>query len=82
MNKEKIRTYFNHFLPREIIGPVVIVFSLEGVISGLFSMYVPQAYETMAWFVIFLASVALIAHWGTTGEAEQKLEKKIDELEN
>jgi len=82
MQREKLRTYFNHFLPREIIGPVVIVFSLEGVISGLFSMYVPQAYETMGWFVIFLLSVALIAHWGTTGEAEEKLEAKIEEIEN
>lgn len=82
MEREKLRTYTNHFLPREIIGPVIIVFSLEGVISGLFSMYVPQAYETMAWFLIFLMSVALIAHWGTTGEAEQKLEAKIEEIES
>lgn len=80
MEREKVSTYFNHFLPREIIGPVIIVFSLEGVISGLFSMYVPQAYETMAWFLIFLLSVALIAHWGTTGQAEQKLEEKIEEI--
>ena len=36
MDREKIKAYFDHFLPREIIGPVVIVFSLEGVISGLF----------------------------------------------
>jgi len=81
MQREKQRTYFNHFLPREIIGPVIIVFSLEGVISGLFAMYVPQAYETLAWFVIFLMSVALIAHWGTTGQAEEKLEEKIEEIE-
>lgn len=45
-------------------------------------MYLPQAYEIMAWFLIFLLSVALIAHWGTTGEAEQKLEEKIEEIES
>ena len=82
MKKEKLRAYSNHFLPREIIGPVIIVFSLEGVISGLFSMYIPQSYETLAWFMIFLLSVALIAHWGTTGEAEHKLEEKIEQIEN
>jgi hypothetical protein len=81
MERKKLKTYFDHFLPREIIGPVIIVFSLEGVISGLFAMYVPQAYETAAWFVIFLLAVALIAHWGTTGEAEERLEERIEGLE-
>ena len=81
MNKEKIKAYLDHFLPREIIGPVIIVFSLEGVISGLFSIYVPQAYETVAWLMIFIVSVLLVAHWGTTGEASEELEEKIEELE-
>ena len=81
MKNKELKAYLDHFLPREIIGPVIIVFSLEGVISGLFTMYVPQAYETMAWFVIFLFSVALIAHWGTTGEAEEELEERIEGLE-
>lgn len=71
----------DHFLPREVIGPVIIVFSLEGVISGLFEMYVPTAYETVSWGLIFLLSIALIAHWGTTGEAEEKLEERIEGLE-
>lgn len=34
--------YIDHFLPREVIGPVLIVFSLEGVIDGIFSLYVPD----------------------------------------
>ena len=80
MERKKLKAYMDHFLPREIIGPVIIVFSLEGVISGLFAMYVPQAYETLAWFIIFLLSVALIAHWGTTGKAEEKLEEKMEEI--
>lgn len=72
----------DHFLPREIIGPVIIVFSLEGVISGLFEMYVPTAYETLAWGGIFILSVVLIAHWGTTGQAEEELEERIEDLED
>lgn len=77
-----MKAYMDHFLPREIIGPVIIVFSLEGVISGLFSMYVPQSYETAAWMIIFLLSVVLIAHWGTTGKASEELEEKIGEIES
>jgi hypothetical protein len=80
MKGKKIKTYFDHFLPREVIGPVIIVFSLEGVISGLFEMYVPTAYETIAWGLIFILSILLIAHWGTTGEAENQLEDRIEGL--
>jgi hypothetical protein len=81
MDRQKIKAYLDHFLPREIIGPVIIVFSLEGVISGIFAMYVPQAYETMAWTAIFILSVGLVAHWGTTGEASEELEEKMEQLE-
>lgn len=80
MELNKTKTYFDHFLPREVIGPVIIVFSLEGVISGLFEMYVPTAYETIAWGFMFMLSIALIAHWGTTGEAENQLEERIEDL--
>lgn len=80
MNREVLGTYIDHFLPREVIGPVIIVFSLEGVISGVFEMYVPTAYETMAWAVIFVASIYFITHWGTSGEAEKELEEKIEEI--
>ncbi|MFQ3275044.1 MAG: hypothetical protein ACI9LV_001025 [Candidatus Nanohaloarchaea archaeon] len=73
-----LKTYLNHFLPREIVGPVIIVFSLEGVISGLFDLYVPQEFATLAWGAIFLMSVYLVAKWGTTGEAEEELEEKLE----
>lgn len=75
----KLRKYVDHFLPREIIGPVIIVFSLEGVISGIFGLYVPPEYETMAWGLIFLLSVYVVAKWGTTGEAEEELEEKMED---
>lgn len=78
MNKEKFSLYLQHFLPREIVGPVIIVFSLEGVISGLFDLYVPSKYSTVAWGAIFLISVYLVAKWGTTGEAEAELEEKLE----
>ncbi|MFB6116392.1 MAG: hypothetical protein ABEK10_02660 [Candidatus Nanosalina sp.] len=78
MDRSKLKTYFDHFLPREVIGPVVIVFSLEGVIDGVFGLYIPPEYETMAWAVIFFASVWLVAKWGLSVEEEKKLEEKLE----
>ncbi len=75
-----MKTYLDHFLPREIIGPVIIVFSLEGVISGIFSLYVPQEFEILSWAIIFLFSVWLVAKWGTSGEASEELEEKSEEV--
>ncbi|MFT4869247.1 MAG: hypothetical protein ACI83Q_000876 [Colwellia polaris] len=78
MKSKKLKTYLDHFLPREVIGPVIIVFSLEGVISGLFDLYAPDGYETVAWLIIFVLSVYLVAKWGMSGEAEQELEERIE----
>lgn len=80
MDSNKLKTYMDHFLPREVIGPVIIVFSLEGVISGLFDLYAPEGYETAAWMMIFVLSIYLVARWGTTGQAEEELEEKMEEL--
>ena len=77
-----IRAYVDHFLPRDVVGPVIIVFSLEGVIDGLFSQYVPDAYETVGWGVVFLLSLVLVAYWGTVDEADvEELHERIEEIE-
>lgn len=80
MKRDVLKTYIEHFLPRDVVGPVIIVFSLEGVISGLFELYVPTEYATFAWGLIFLGAVWLVAKWGTTGEAEKSLEDKIEDI--
>lgn len=79
MSRQRMRAYIEHFLPRDVVGPVIIVFSLEGVISGLFDLYVPKEYATLSWGLIFLASIWLVARWGTTGEAVEELEHEIEE---
>jgi hypothetical protein len=82
MNWKVLRAYVDHFLPREVIGPVIIVFSLEGVIDGLFTRYVPGAYETVGWGLIFLLSLALVAYWGATDEAaREELDDRIEEIQ-
>jgi hypothetical protein len=82
MNWKVLRAHIDHFLPREVIGPVVIVFSLEGVVDGLFNLYIPDAYDTIGWALVFLASVALIAYWGATDEkAREELDERIEEIQ-
>ncbi|MFW6448282.1 MAG: hypothetical protein ACOC0X_01945 [Halobacteriota archaeon] len=76
-----IRAYVDHFLPRGIVGPVLIVFSLEGVIDGLFALYVPEESATGGWAVIFLAAVVLVAYWGTVDEEAEELEQRLEEIE-
>ncbi|MFB6082296.1 MAG: hypothetical protein ABEJ67_05685 [Halanaeroarchaeum sp.] len=81
INPRVLKAYLNHFLPRDVIGPVLIVFSLEGVIDGIFSLYVPDEYATLGWGIIFLLSVIFISYWGTVDEqALEELEEQIEEI--
>jgi hypothetical protein len=78
----KLRAYVDHFLPREIVGPVLIVFSLEGVIDGLFTRFIPDGYATVGWAAIFLLSLAVVAYWGSVDEeAVEELQERLDEIE-
>lgn len=77
-----LRAYFNHFLPRDIVGPVIIVFSLEGVIDGIFNLYVPEQYSTLGWGFIFITTIVIVAYWGSVDEpAIEDLRERIDEIE-
>jgi hypothetical protein len=49
VNPSILKAYINHFLPREVVGPVIIVFSLEGVIDGIFNLYVPDEFAPLGW---------------------------------
>jgi len=77
-----LKAYLDHFLPRDVVGPVIIVFSLEGVIDGVFGLYVPDEYATLGWGIVFALSIALVAYWGTVDEpAVEELHERIDEIE-
>ncbi|WP_144905503.1 hypothetical protein [Halobellus captivus] len=77
-----LKAYLDHFLPRDVVGPVIIVFSLEGVIDGIFGLYVPDGYATLGWGVVFLLSIILVAYWGTVDEpALEELQERIDEIQ-
>jgi hypothetical protein len=78
-----LKEYLDYFLPREVVGPVVIVFSLEGVIDGIFSLYVPDEYATLGWGIVFVLSLVLVAYWGTVDEpAVEELQHRIEEIED
>ena len=81
MDTRVLRTYVDYFLPREVVGPVVIVFSLEGVIDGLFTQFVPTAYETIGWALVFLLALVIVAVWGAVDEDDrEELEEELEEL--
>lgn len=76
-----LRAYVDHFLPRDVVGPVIIVFSLEGVIDGLFTHYVPGGYETVGWGFVFLLSLVVVAYWGKVDEpAVEELHERVEEI--
>lgn len=77
-----LKAYIDHFLPRDVLGPVLIVFSLEGVIDGIFSLYVPDEYATLGWGIVFALAVIVVAYWGTVDEqAVEELQDRIEEIE-
>jgi hypothetical protein len=83
VNPRIVKAYIDHFLPRDVVGPVLIVFSLEGVIDGIFSLYVPEEYATIGWAVVFISAIAVVAYWGTVDEeAVEELHDRIDEIED
>lgn len=82
LNPRVLKAYLDHFLPRDVVGPVVLVFSLEGVIDGIFSLYVPEAYATLGWGLVFALSLLVVAYWGTVDEpAVEELQERIEEIE-
>ena len=82
MDPRVLKAYLDHFLPRDVVGPVLIVFSLEGVIDGIFGLYVPEEYATLGWAIVFLVAIVVVAYWGTVDEqAVEELQERIEELE-
>ncbi|AGM11866.1 hypothetical protein DNAM5_3 [Haloarcula californiae tailed virus 1] len=81
MNSEQLAEYIDYFIPREVLGPVVIVFSLENVIDRAFSAFVPDAWTFAGWSLIFVISVVLVALWGTTDDDYDDLEERLDEMD-
>ena len=82
VNTRVLKAYLDHFLPRDVVGPVIIVFSLEGVIDGIFNLYVPDEFSTLGWGLIFVLAIATVAYWGSVDEpATEELQERIDEIE-
>jgi hypothetical protein len=65
-----LKAYLDHFLPRDVVGPVVV-----------FSLYVPEAYTTLGWGLVFVLSL-VVAYWGTVDDpAVEELQERIEEIE-
>ncbi|AHF98502.1 hypothetical protein HALLA_06225 [Halostagnicola larsenii XH-48] len=82
VDPDVLKAYIDHYLPREVVGPVVVVFSLEGVIDGIFNLYVPDEHATLGWAIVFVFTLVLVAYWGTVDEeAVEELHDRIEEIE-
>lgn len=82
VNPRILKAYLDHFLPRDVVGPVLIVFSLEGVIDGIFNLYIPDEYATLGWGLVFIFAIILVAYWGTVDEvAVEELQERIEQIE-
>lgn len=74
----RLRRYIDYFLPREIMGPVIIVFSMENVVDILFSEYFGSFEPLTGWSIVLLASIALVAWWGESDEDMDEFEEELE----
>jgi quinol-cytochrome oxidoreductase complex cytochrome b subunit len=79
MDKDLVRRYLDYFLPREVLGPVVLVFALENIIDIIFSTSVPDSHRFVGWIVIFILSIILIAYWGGVDEDMEDFEEELED---
>lgn len=79
MDGARIRALIDYFVPREIVGPVVIVFSLENVVNAIFEATIPPHAAFAGWLAIFLSSLLLVAIWGATDESDND---ELDDILN
>lgn len=77
---EIARHYINYFLPREVLGPVILVFSIENVIDRLFQIYFPGQYELYGWLIIAFLAALVVYEWGESDEDYEELEEDIEEM--
>lgn len=76
-----VRHYIDYFLPREVMGPVILVFSIENVTDRFFTLFVPEGYGLVAWVLIAILSLLLVKEWGEADEEDMKeFEEEIEEV--
>lgn len=80
MNTDELRTYIDHFIPREVLGPVAVVFASENIIDILLTRYMPAGHELEVWTILLLLSLITLGIWGLTGDDMDELEEDLEEL--
>lgn len=78
---KRTRYYIDYYLPREVVGPVLIIFSLENVVDILFEIYMPDRMNLVGWVVIALLAAVVVKEWGEADEDHEELEQELDKLE-
>lgn len=75
-----LRHYINYYLPREVLGPVALIFSLENVIDILFQTYMPESARLVGWIIIAILAGFLVREWGEADEDREDLKEDIEEI--
>lgn len=65
-----ISRWIAHNFPREVVSPVVLVFSIENVVDRIFAMFVPPKWAFVGWLIIAVVGVAGVVWWGATDDEE------------
>lgn len=75
----KIRRYIDYYTPREVMGPVILVFSTENVVDILFQMYAPFRSRLFGWVIVMIVSIILVGYWGEADEDMEEFEEELKE---
>lgn len=73
------RRVIDYYLPREIMGPVILVFSMENVVDILFGRYLGDFNPLFAWTAVLIMSVIIISYWGEVDEDMEEFEQELEE---
>lgn len=80
ISSDKIEKYIDYYLPREVMGPVIVVFSVENIIDILFNQYAPAGGGIAGWTVVFVLSVTIVAWWGEADEdSKEDFEEALED---
>lgn len=69
----------DYFLPREVLMPVIVVFSAENVLNSAFTASVPPKQQVIGWAALMVISILLTAYWGVNdADTNDELDELLD----
>lgn len=63
-------SYIDYIFPREVMGPILLAFAAENIISIVFQTFIPAKLATIGWIVIFVFTLIAVTYWGEISDDE------------